>query len=143
MQPPGDHATTSTDLTAAGLILRRDGAKGDRWLLLKARKHREWGFPKGHQEAGETLLATALRECAEETGIALLAIEGPPLELHYRLPSGRSKRVVYFPALTATREVTISREHVDAEWFDADEVRDRLDHPNLRSLFSAYLVARR
>ncbi len=143
MQPKGDSAATSTDLTASGLILRRVGGKGDRWLLLKARKHREWGFPKGHQEHGETMLATALRECAEETGIALLAIDGAPLELHYRLPSGRSKRVVYFPAVTATREVALSHEHVAAEWFDAEEVRERLAHPNLRSLFNAYLVSRR
>ena len=39
-------------------------------------------------------LQTALRECAEECGIALVAIEGKPLEATYRLPSGRSKSVM-------------------------------------------------
>ena len=65
---------------AAGVLLRRQAASGDRWLLLKSTKHGEWGFPKGHQDPGETTLQTALRECVEETGISLLAIDGDPLE---------------------------------------------------------------
>jgi 8-oxo-dGTP pyrophosphatase MutT (NUDIX family) len=128
-----------SDLIAAGLILRRDTARGSRWLLLQASKHREWGFPKGHQELGETLLQTAQRECAEECGIGLIAIEGPPLELHYSLPGGRSKRAVYFPALTACRDVILSHEHSTGSWFARQQVLESLAHPNIRALFQAYL----
>lgn len=35
-----------------------------------AEEHRElWGLPKGHVEAGETLIDTAIREFSEETGL--------------------------------------------------------------------------
>jgi 8-oxo-dGTP pyrophosphatase MutT (NUDIX family) len=125
------------DLIAAGLILRRLTARGSRWLLLRASKHGEWGFPKGHQEHGETLLETALRECAEETGIGLLAIENGPLEIHYAIPGRRQKRTVYFPALTACHEIHLSREHSAGAWFTDEEVLDLLEHANLRSLFKA------
>jgi 8-oxo-dGTP pyrophosphatase MutT (NUDIX family) len=125
------------DLIAAGLILRRTTHKGSRWLLLRARKHREWGFAKGHQDPGETLLETALRECAEESGIALVAIEGAPLEVHYTLPSGRAKRTVYFPALTSTSDITLSHEHLDAGWFTAEQVLRMLPYSNTRALFKA------
>jgi 8-oxo-dGTP pyrophosphatase MutT (NUDIX family) len=125
------------DVLAAGLILRRLTHKGPRWLLLRARKHREWGFPKGHRDDGESLLETALRECAEECGIGLVAIEGAPLELLYSLPSGRSKRTVYYPALTSTSQVTLSHEHQDCGWFTAAEVMRLLPHGNIRALFKA------
>ena len=84
---------------AAGVFLRRFDEKSQewQWLLLKNRKRGDWGLPKGHQEQGECFCATALRECAEETGIALFALVDEPYELRYTLPSGKVKRVVYFP----------------------------------------------
>jgi 8-oxo-dGTP pyrophosphatase MutT (NUDIX family) len=124
---------------AAGLLLRRRGDKVDRWLLLKASKHGDWGFPKGHQDPGESLWQTALRECVEETGIALVAGDGPARELVYTLPDGRRKRAVYFPAVTASETWELSHEHDDARWFDADAVLKHLRHANLRALFGAYL----
>ncbi len=126
-----------TAAVAAGFILRRLVGSSSRWLLLRSSRTKEWGFPKGHQEHGETLLQTAQRECAEECGIALLSFEGPPLELHYRLPSGRSKRVVYYPAITGTARVVLSDEHDEGVWFTRDEVNEHLSHDNLRALFAA------
>jgi len=141
--PPNDDGRHmpwgSTDPVAAGVLLRRRTDQGDRWLLLQASKHGEWGFPKGHQDPGETLWQTALRECAEETGIALIASDGPARELVYILPDGRRKRTVYFPALTACEAWELSHEHHDAGWMDAKAVLKRLRHANLRALFDAYL----
>lgn len=127
---------------AAGVLLRRHTASGDRWLLLKSTKHGEWGFPKGHQDPGETALQTALRECVEETGVSLLAIDGDPLELNYRLPNGSPKRVIYFPAITAADVVVLSDEHSAWRWAPANEVRERLMlHANLVRLFDAHVRA--
>jgi 8-oxo-dGTP pyrophosphatase MutT (NUDIX family) len=126
-----------TGTVAAGLILRRSVGRSSRWLLLRNSRTHEWGFPKGHQEDGEELRQTALRECAEESGIALLCFEGPPLEVHYRLPSGRVKRVVYYPAVTGTVRIALSDEHEAGGWFAFAQVRERLTHDNLRALFES------
>ena len=141
MTPNAYQPAITSEVIAAGLILRRETPKGSRWLLLRATKHGEWGFPKGHQDAGENPVQTALRECAEECGIALLAIEGKPLEATYRLPNGKTKSVIHYPAVTAQVTVELSREHSGHAWLDAQEVIDRLPHANLVLLFRAYLHA--
>jgi len=43
----------------------------DRMLLVLGRQSGKWGFPKGHEEQGETEATTAVRELREETGIVL------------------------------------------------------------------------
>ncbi len=127
-----------SDLVASGLFLRRADAG---WLLLRATKHGEWGFPKGHQDPGEDLVQTALRECAEEAGIALVAIVGAPVFDHYAVPNGKSKTTIYYPAETATVEVHLSAEHDRFRWCSADEVTGLLTHPKLRTLFQRAIKA--
>jgi 8-oxo-dGTP diphosphatase len=139
MTPNAYAPATTAEVVAAGLILRRDTPKGFRWLLLRATKHGEWGFPKGHQDVGETPLQTALRECVEECGIALLAIDGKPLEATYQLPNGKRKTVIYFPAVTSQSDVILSDEHHEHGWLSASQIMDLLPHANLVLLFRAYL----
>ncbi len=124
---------------AAGLLLRRESVNRRSWLLLRNRKRGEWGFPKGHAESGEDDITAALRECAEESGIALVALDGTPRALVYRLSDGRPKRVMYYPARTAQDRVTISPEHNRAGWFDAKGVIARMPYESLRALFRAHL----
>ncbi len=128
----------ASEIQAAGVILRRVGEAGERWLLLRATKHGDWGFPKGHAEAGESLAQAARRECAEECGIGLLQLEGPPLVLHYRLPDGRAKLAAYFPATTAQERVVLSTEHDRFGWLDPMEVLQRLPHAQLREMFTSH-----
>jgi 8-oxo-dGTP pyrophosphatase MutT (NUDIX family) len=124
---------------ASGFFLR--DAATPRWLLLRATKHGEWGFPKGHVDAGEDLIATAMRECAEEAGIGLVEITGPPQWDSYTLPGGRTKISVYYPAQTATSEVTLSHEHDRFRWCEALEVASLISHPTLLTLFRRSLKA--
>jgi 8-oxo-dGTP pyrophosphatase MutT (NUDIX family) len=54
----------------AGAITVRDTPKGFEVLLVRAKRDpRQWIFPKGHQEKGETLAETAVRELKEEGGV--------------------------------------------------------------------------
>ena len=126
-------------IRAAGLLLRRESGNRRSWLLLRNRKRGEWGFPKGHAEGEEDDVTTALRECAEECGIALVALDGTPRTLVYRLSDGHPKQVVYFPARTAQDRVTLSHEHDRSGWFDAKGVIERMPYESLRALFRAHL----
>lgn len=128
----------ASDLVASGLFLRQPAAG---WLLLRATKHGEWGFPKGHQDPGEDLVQTALRECAEEAGIALITIVGRPVFDHYSVPNGKSKTTVYYPAETATVDVHLSSEHDRFRWCSSTEAHDLLAHPQLRTLFQRAVKA--
>ena len=78
-----------------GAVAVRLGEK-PRYLLVRARLHPEhWLFPKGHVDGDETLEQTAVRELAEEAGVAGrvlaplgssgYAFEGKRIEVHYFL----------------------------------------------------------
>ncbi len=124
---------------ASGLLLRREIGNRRSWLLLRNRKRGEWGFPKGHAEGDEDDVSTALRECAEECGIALVALDGTPRVLRYRLSDGSAKQVVYLPARTSQDRVILSHEHDRHGWFDAKGVIERMPYESLRALFRAHL----
>jgi len=123
---------------AAGFLLEHGRGPDRRWLLLHSVKWREWGFPKGHCEPGESPLRTALRECGEGCGIALIATTGRAYRADYTLGDGRRKRVHYFPARTAQTTIDLSSEHDRGEWLPAAAVLDRLPHTQLRTLFTAH-----
>ena len=67
-------AKQSLPIAAALAVVLR----GERLLLVR-RSHRpdagRWGFPGGKIEPGETVIAAALRELAEETGVSAEPVE--------------------------------------------------------------------
>jgi len=91
----GSMAETPEPVRQGGAVAVRLGDK-PRYLLVRARLHPEhWLFPKGHVDGDETLEQTAVRELAEEAGVAGrvlaplgssgYAFEGKRIEVHYFL----------------------------------------------------------
>ena len=68
-----------------------------RFLLIKS-QNGDISFPKGHIEQGEDEKSAALREINEETSITARLCEGFKEQIEYVMPSGKTKRVVYFVA---------------------------------------------
>lgn len=124
---------------AAGFLLSAviDGER--RWLLLQNARRGDWGFAKGHREAGESDFACALRECAEETGIALLEVTGDPIRLTYDIAEGVIKEVCYYPAECEVQAAQISKEHLQVCWCDRDAVLAHLPFETTKAVFRQYL----
>jgi len=110
------------------------------FLLLDYGRH--WDFPKGHVEAGENDLQTAVRELHEETAIAdPCVIPGFQREMTYFFRHKRHglirKTVVFFLAQTPTRDVTLSHEHSGFVFARYEDALKRLTFSTARQMLRA------
>ena len=115
-------------VTASAVVARPDGAA---FLLVHHRRLGRWLQPGGHGEADDdSILATALREAREETGIS--ALDTPigdrilDLDVHpIPASSDRPEHVHYdirFLATTRDDSLAIAAEEVRAaRWFTLEE----------------------
>ena len=89
-------AVTDGDvLRAAGGVVARWGALGPEILLVHRPAYDDWSLPKGKLNQGETLVAAALREVEEETGLRCKALSSLG-KVDYRDRQGRPKTVRYW-----------------------------------------------
>lgn len=116
---------------SAGVVVVRP-EQGD-WRFLLLRAWRNWDFPKGAVEPGETPLQAARRETAEETGIEDLDFRWGEAYVDTG-PYGPPRKVSrYFLAQTATREIRLPvspelgrPEHHEWRWVTLAEARKRV-----------------
>ena len=102
---------------AAGGIILRDAADGPEVLLIHRRHHRDWSFPKGKLDPGESLGHAAEREVAEETGLRCSRGDRLPV-VRYRDAADREKLVVYW-TMKVLNGWFEPNDEVDAVgWFD-------------------------
>lgn len=125
-------------VTAGALVVSADGA---RVLLTLHAKARAWFHTGGHCEPGDTTLAgAALREAAEESGIAGLALDPVPLQLDtHTVPfcgAGPVRHLdVRFLAVAPDAAVaSVSEESLDLRWFGVDALPPTPDLPPLVAL---------
>jgi 8-oxo-(d)GTP phosphatase len=92
--PAAPRTGSGADVVAAGaVVVRRTG--GGEVLLVHRPKYDDWAWPKGKQDHGEHVTATAVREVVEETGVEIRLGRPLPRQL-YRISGGRSKEVHYW-----------------------------------------------
>jgi len=83
---------STPDIVAAGAVVLR---RGGEVLLVHRPKYDDWSFPKGKLDRGEHVLAAAVREVGEETGVAIRL--GRPLRSQrYPVAGGHMKTVHYW-----------------------------------------------
>jgi 8-oxo-(d)GTP phosphatase len=137
---------------AAGALVWRVRLGHLQVALVHRPRYRDWSWPKGKLDPGESMLAAATREVAEETGHdVVLGIPLPGLE--YPLSDGRLKRVHYWAAQVAGRPDAAalrarppvpraSRAEIDAvRWFDVDEAARKLSRSADRAPLDALVHA--
>lgn len=139
-------------IEAAGALVWRERKGRLQVQLIHRPRYRDWSWPKGKLDTGETLRECAVREVAEETGHEIVL--GVPLPMQrYRTPEGRFKRVHYWAARRArTDDAAAVRarppvpgidpdEIDDVVWLDVDKARERLTRPTDREPLDALVTA--
>ena len=127
--------TDAAGKLSCGAVVVRQTVDG--WLTLMLRAYRNWDFPKGLCESGETPFDAAVREVAEETGIDDLVFDWG--ERHTETgPYNRGKTARYYLAKTSQEDVEMGispdlgrPEHHEYRWVSFDAAYD-LASPRVR-----------
>ena len=116
----------------AGAVAVRYADGQPRVLLVRARRDpREWIFPKGHIEHGETAAEAAVRELDEEAGVGGDVIRSlGTLEFE---SGGEEISAEYF-LVRARAETREPREGRDRHWCTIEEARGLLSFPDAKRL---------
>jgi bis(5'-nucleosidyl)-tetraphosphatase len=125
------------ETSAGGIVFRLD--HGRPTFLLIRDSYKNWGFPKGHLEAGEEPQAAAIREVGEETGLGDLVIRGPidTIDWFFRFRGAQIHKVCHF-FLMETAQTRTSPQRAEGitacKWTSFDEAEKLLSYRNAREV---------
>ncbi len=125
---------------AAGAVVANE-AQGALLLLHHAVEDR-WCFPKGHVDAGESLVEGAIREITEEAGLKELTLVEELGEVAYRFyDPGRERNVfkttVYFLAFSPDEHVHLEPTFDSAQWLPPREAYSWVSYDTDRRMIEA------
>jgi 8-oxo-dGTP pyrophosphatase MutT (NUDIX family)/ankyrin repeat protein len=133
---PRCEAARMTTVRAAGGVPVRDTPEGRQVLVVHRPQYDDWTFPKGKCDPGESDEDCALREVAEETGLACV-LEGELPSTSYTDSRARPKRVRYWRLRVVAGGLDFAHEVDDARWVSTAEAERILsyerDHVVLRA----------
>ncbi|WP_036195416.1 NUDIX hydrolase [Nocardioides aequoreus] len=131
MAPPARPEPRGPEIVAAGAVVVRKGPDAREVLVVHRPKYDDWSFPKGKQDPGEHVTATAVREVVEETGVEVRL--GRPLRPQlYAVGGGRAKRVHYWVGhVVGDDDLTTYEVNAEVDglaWVPVDEAASRLTY---------------
>jgi diadenosine hexaphosphate hydrolase (ATP-forming) len=114
------------EISAGGVVFQKGGEKTQ--LLLIQDRFGKITLPKGHQEAGETIEQTAIREIEEETGvIGKIVTKIDTISYVFTHPEHGEveKEVTYYVVQTDTNHVNPQLEEInEVAWYSLKEARE-------------------
>ncbi|MFA4954494.1 MAG: NUDIX domain-containing protein [Patescibacteria group bacterium] len=131
------------EISAGGIIFKRRGNSIEIFFIKDP--YNRWTFPKGHQERGETLVQTAVREIKEETGLDKLKYISQLGRTSFRFKRQNIiiQKIVYlflFEApLDAKETLTGEGAIFEGKWAKAHEVFSVSGYKNLDRLLARAL----
>jgi 8-oxo-dGTP pyrophosphatase MutT (NUDIX family) len=133
--------------TSAGAVVYKIENGVTFFLLVYSARNKEWGFPKGHIEEGETDKETARREIFEETGIQdLTFIDGFKSTDSYMikgvLPHTKGsiikKNVIYYLCYTESDFKNPDDAEIgQCRWLSYDEALEKLAHEQQKNVLNS------
>ncbi len=127
---------------SCGAIVYRKHHGNTEILLIKHVNSGHWSFPKGHVEANETEVETALREIKEETGIDVIIDPTFRETVSYSPKKDTQKVVVYFIAKAKNYEYVPQEEEIsDIKWVEIGHALSILTYENDRSIVNKAKLA--
>ena len=125
------------ETSAGGVVVRVDN--GCAFFLLIRDSYKNWGFPKGHLEPGETPDAAALREVNEETGLGDLRLRGEisTIDWYFRFRGRLVHKVCHFYLMeTATTLTSPQRDEgiTACRWEPFDRAAELISYENARAV---------
>lgn len=122
----------SLEIDAGAIVYQRKNHEV-KYLLLKSETSSFWGYPKGHQEKGETLIEAARREIFEETGLITQINDHFNEKVTYNMKNGNQKELtLYLVEVSPNLQIKKQDEEIsDFDWFSYQDALSQLTFENL------------
>ena len=124
-----------------GIIPVFKDVKGGFIFCLVQHAGEHWGFPKGHQDMGESEQETAMRELKEETGIDKIDLFNQPFIEKYSFIKNdfqHNKTVKYFLGFVSSMATKIpdnfKKEISNLRWVNYREAKQLITFPGAKEI---------